>query len=129
MRDREFEPPIGVINTCGVPESGSRIDIQRSTSSYNFFVILYFAELQKLTSTDSRVFNIRLNDRHFYGPFQPEYLKLTTIKGHITTQPNGEFSISITKATGSTLPPILNAVEVYTVKPITELATAGENGT
>ncbi|GAB4842349.1 hypothetical protein Ancab_012319 [Ancistrocladus abbreviatus] len=87
-----------------------------------FHIFLHVAELVKLQGNQSREFNITFNSRHLYGPYVPLYLTADTI---YTTKPlsGPRLTFTIMKTERSTLSPILNAVELYMVKQLSQVTT------
>ncbi|CAA6663844.1 unnamed protein product [Spirodela intermedia] len=70
---------------------------------------MYFAELRRLKTNETREFIIYAGDGLFYGPYTPRFLK--------------------TEATGnSTLPPMINALEAFTVRRLTLMPTNVSEG-
>ncbi|XP_047339657.1 probable LRR receptor-like serine/threonine-protein kinase At4g29180 [Impatiens glandulifera] len=86
-----------------------------------FYVYLYFAELEQLRN-QSRVFNVSWNGKHLFGPISPRFRYAETAWS-LTGLVAKEHRISIYRTGNSTLPPILNAIEVYTLKPLQGLLT------
>ena len=99
-------------NTSNPLVYGFANDYGQENQSY--YVFVYFAELQKLKAKQYRAFNIFQNDELWYGPLAPDFLSATTIS---STSPvamtDGNYTFSFVKLENSTLPPILNAVEIY----------------
>ncbi|KAB2612917.1 LRR receptor-like serine/threonine-protein kinase [Pyrus ussuriensis x Pyrus communis] len=117
----EYQPPSVVMGTAATPKS--------SNDAFNIFwgswddtevhhVYLHFAEVEKLQPNQSRQFNITTNGELCHGTLAPDYLSTTTI--FCTAESLGGSGVknnfSIIKTGNSTLPPILNAYEVYKVK-------------
>ncbi|CAL9059867.1 unnamed protein product [Musa banksii] len=126
-QDDGFRVPIRVMRTFVTPSNGSNINIPWDMTpdpTIQQHIVLHLAEIQLLRSNESRIFDI-LNEKLWYGAFSPRYLQTDHI---FTTEPINQRSnmIRISKAANSTLPPILNAIEVYQVKSFSELAT--DNG-
>lgn len=92
------------------------------------YIYLHFAELENLQPNQPRLFNIFLNGKLWEGSFVPRYLSTTTV----TNIPDGEigqqFQIWINQTETSTLPPILNAVEFYTLKQFLQGQIDQEDG-
>ncbi|PRQ51195.1 putative non-specific serine/threonine protein kinase [Rosa chinensis] len=87
-------------------------------------IYMHFAEIEKLQANESRQFNITFNGEPFYGPSSPGYMSATTIYSREAWSPTGQYiNFSIFKDENSTLPPILNAYEIYMVKPAPQSAT------
>ncbi|OMO66428.1 hypothetical protein COLO4_30556 [Corchorus olitorius] len=93
-----------------------------STNPKNqFYVYLHFVEIQELGANQSREFNVFINGELWLGPYRPRYLKVDTA---FSITPLSAGLISIERTENSTLPPILNAMEIYTVLEFLELQTA-----
>ncbi|KAF4362054.1 hypothetical protein F8388_023906 [Cannabis sativa] len=83
-------PPI-VMNNAAVPidKDGSlRFNVSSSDKNIGYYVYLHFAELQLIKPNESRAFNFYVNGQ-------------------------SQYNFSLTKLQNSTLPPILNAIEIY----------------
>ncbi|KAB2612920.1 LRR receptor-like serine/threonine-protein kinase [Pyrus ussuriensis x Pyrus communis] len=117
----EYQTPSVVMGTAATPKS--------SNDAFNIFwgssddtevhhVYLHFAEVEKLQPNQSRQFNITTNGELCHGTLAPDYLSTTTI--FCTAESLGgsgvQNNFSIIKTGNSTLPPILNAYEIYEVK-------------
>ncbi|KAI9107873.1 hypothetical protein K1719_021209 [Acacia pycnantha] len=86
-----------------------------------YYTYFYFAETQKLEANQIREFNAFLNgDLISSNPISPSYLEATYYIS-ATTEP--WFNIWINKTGRSTLPPILNAIEIYMVKDLSQSQT------
>lgn len=92
-----------------------------------FYVYMYFAELQELKANESRAFNITLNGDLFYGPLIPDYLNVTTIFSPAGVT-GGNFTFSIVQLENSTLPPIFNGIEIYTLVDFSKSETEQDDG-
>ncbi|RRT71050.1 hypothetical protein B296_00001374, partial [Ensete ventricosum] len=125
----DFQVPVRVMRTFVTPSNGSNINItwvMPLDPTIQQHIVLHLAEIQLLRSNESRIFDIFLNDKLWYGAFSPRYLQTDHI---FTMEPNKRSNmIRISKAVNSTLPPILNAIEVYQVKSLSELATDNGDG-
>ncbi|KAM7254633.1 hypothetical protein ACFE04_004013 [Oxalis oulophora] len=97
-----------------LPFEGRGIDFPKE-----LYVFMYFEELVELVRTDNRSFNILLDGEPVYGPVAPELLSVNIVN------PTMPFSntFSLFKTETSTLPPILNAIEVYSVKNLSQVET------
>ncbi|CAN6706361.1 unnamed protein product [Malus baccata var. baccata] len=80
--------------------------------STQYYIFIHFAELQLLEADQSRSFNITLNGDYLYGPVVPAYLSTFTVFSN-SSLTGGNYSFSLVQTEDSTLPPILNAIEVY----------------
>ncbi|KAK2352978.1 putative LRR receptor serine/threonine-protein kinase [Trifolium repens] len=71
-----YEPPVIVMNTAVTPVNESAPlqyywDADDVTDEY--YLYLYFNEVEELTASDTRAFNITVNDEFWYGPVIPKY--------------------------------------------------------
>lgn len=94
------------------------------------YAYMYFAELQTLRANDKREFDMTLNGRYLLGRYSPKLLQAETIK--INTEPNqcdgGECLLQLVKTLNSTLPPLLNAMEVFTEIDFSQVETNDDDG-
>ncbi|EOA38977.1 hypothetical protein CARUB_v10011410mg [Capsella rubella] len=95
-------------------------------STTRFHIYLHFAELQTLLANETREFNVFLNGKHFYGPYSPNKFSI----GSMSTQPEstltckgGSCLLQLVKTTKSTLPPLINAIELFTVVEFPQIET------
>ncbi|KAF5931981.1 hypothetical protein HYC85_028152 [Camellia sinensis] len=91
------------------------------TNSISFYVYLHFCELEKLQDNAVREFDILLNWNSWVKSVIRSYLKTNTS--------SKESPRSIERTKRSTLPPILNAMEFYVEKDMSELPTDAEDCT
>ncbi|RWR78180.1 putative LRR receptor-like serine/threonine-protein kinase [Cinnamomum micranthum f. kanehirae] len=92
-------------------------------SSAQYHVYLHFAELELLGHDMMREFTVCCGDSCYGEPVRPEYLVTTTIQIPQPLSGQGDYSCSIEKTLNSTLPPILNALEIFTILQLTEKPT------
>ncbi|CAA6672950.1 unnamed protein product [Spirodela intermedia] len=117
--------PAEVLRTATVAES-----LTFSFSSdpqEKLYVFMYFAELQRLGSNETREINVFSSGELWYGPYRPKYMTaeiLYTFRPGTGTSHN--YTLLATE--NSTLPPIINAREVYSLKQLEELPTGGRDG-
>ncbi|XP_050285770.1 probable LRR receptor-like serine/threonine-protein kinase At1g05700 isoform X2 [Quercus robur] len=124
-----FQLPSVVMSTAVTPLTtndsiGLYWSPDNATSQYYFY--MHFAEIEKLQANQSREFNIFLNGKSWYKALSPSYLVATTIfSPTYRTKPDNEtyFQIWINKTETSTLPPLLNAIEIYTVNQLLQAQT------
>ncbi|XP_019436214.1 PREDICTED: probable LRR receptor-like serine/threonine-protein kinase At4g29180 [Lupinus angustifolius] len=120
-----YRAPSEVIKTAARPRNGSdTLEFSWSSNdpSWKFYVYLYFAEVEHLKKTQLRKFNVSWNGSPLFEPFVPSYLYATTLSNSKSLVAN-EHRISIHKTADSTLPPILNVVEIYVVRQMDALPT------
>lgn len=128
-----YDVPSAVMQTAATPVNGSRIDFSWDSSdpsvniSSRYFFIFYFAELQSVASNALRQFDIIVNNSTWNSkPYTPPFLFADSISG--TVQGQERYTISLVAIKNATLPPILNAMEMYLIKPISETATDPVDG-
>ncbi|KAK9281052.1 hypothetical protein L1049_003944 [Liquidambar formosana] len=80
--------------------------------NFQYYIYMHFAEL---VDNQYREFNISLNGNSWVDQLVPQYLSTTT--AYTRTPANAEnFEFSLQKTQNSTLPPLINAMEIYVVK-------------
>ncbi|KAJ4896672.1 Leucine-rich repeat protein kinase family protein [Raphanus sativus] len=81
------------------------------------YIYMHFAEIQNLGNNEIREYNITYNgDQVWESFFRPGKLNITTIISPTAlSSPDGIFNFTFTMTKNSTLPPLINALEVYTV--------------
>ncbi|KAM0826257.1 hypothetical protein ACQ4PT_069007 [Festuca glaucescens] len=122
-----YDVPSSVIQNAATVNS-SRMDFSWDPSdtsvdiSSKYFFVFYLAELQNVPSNAVRQFDIIVNNKTWNTqPYTPTYLFANYFSGIVDGMAN--FRVSLVSTKNATLPPILNAMEMYLVKPITEVAT------
>ncbi|VAI43875.1 unnamed protein product [Triticum turgidum subsp. durum] len=122
-----YDVPPSVMQNAATVNS-SRIDFSWNPSdpsaniSSKYFFIFYFAELQHVPSNVVRQFDIIVNNKTWNRrPYTPTFLFTNYFSGVV--QGMESYSVSLVATKNATLPPILNAMEMYLVKPITAVAT------
>ncbi|XAR49973.1 Non-specific serine/threonine protein kinase [Bertholletia excelsa] len=91
--------------------------------SVQYFFFWHFAELELLRSNQIREFNMYINDELWEPPFRPEYLRSTTIYNALPKTSSASYKFSIRRTNNSTLPAIINALEVYKVIQLGQVKT------
>ncbi|PNT06431.2 hypothetical protein POPTR_013G030100v4 [Populus trichocarpa] len=97
--------PDDVYDRIWVPESGDK-----KTAIY---MNLYFSEVTDLDTTQKRSFRIYIDNNPKSEPIIPPYGKVTEMLINYTASSNTSFSLVSTL--DSTLPPLINAMEVFSV--------------
>jgi hypothetical protein len=127
-----YDVPSAVMQSAATV-NGSRIDFSWGSSdpsvniSSSYFFVFYFSELQNVRSNALRQFDIIINNKTWNTqPYTPQFLFADSFSGIV--QGLASYSVSLVATKNATLPPILNAMEMYLVKPITEVATDPGDG-
>ncbi|GJM89514.1 hypothetical protein PR202_ga05715 [Eleusine coracana subsp. coracana] len=123
LDDDIFEAPSKVMQTAITPRNASMniefywdSEPQPKDPTPGYIGILYFSELQLLPSNVVRQFYINLNGQLWYPRgMTPDYLYSDSISNDNPVRDNARYNISINATANSTLPPIINAVEVFSV--------------
>ncbi|MCH88606.1 receptor-like protein kinase, partial [Trifolium medium] len=88
-----------------------------------YYLYTHFDEVEKLAANETRAFNINVNGGLMYGPVIPVYQKAITIISKTPFTGASIYQVSLSKTENSTLPPILNAIEIYKVKDFSQSET------
>jgi hypothetical protein len=100
--------------------------IWESPNEYDqYYLYMHFSEVQELEANKTREFNINVNDKFWHGPIAPVYQEVTTIS---IPPPFTGATITLSKTETSTLPPILNAFEIYKVEDFSQSKTQQDDG-
>jgi hypothetical protein len=130
-----FDKPSPVLRSAVTPVNGTRMDFSWNSDpaldngNSTYLLLLYLAELQKVPSNALRQFDIVVDKGTGNGSqqsFTPKYLSAELVKRMV--QGSGQHTVSLVATPEATLPPILNALEIYSVKPMTEIATNDADG-
>ncbi|CAA0384665.1 unnamed protein product [Arabidopsis thaliana] len=114
-----FNLPHAVVTTAAIPTNASE-----SMTYTNFlpfpsdkiFYFLHFSEVQVLGANETREFDILLNGKFIAESYRPEYMQpKTVLNSYPVTCGEGKCMFELRKTERSTLPPLLNAVELYIV--------------
>lgn len=113
----QIDPASGPMRFFWVPQDPST----------QFYVYMHFAELQQLKANESRAFNITFNGDLLYGPVSPEYLFTNTI--YTTSSLSSKnMTFALVPIENSTMPPILNAIEVFSLMDFSKPETDQGDG-
>ncbi|CAD5335357.1 unnamed protein product [Arabidopsis thaliana] len=127
--DNKYVPPEDALKTAATPTNASEPLTIKWTNSDNpnaqYYVYRHFAEIQDLRANDIREFNMLWNGVAMSpDPEIPTKLKVNTI---YSKSPRfcdeGKCIFQLIRTNRSTLPPLLNAFEVYTVIQFPQLET------
>jgi hypothetical protein len=121
-----YEPPAIVMNTAATSVNESDPlqyywDADDVTDEY--YLYLHFNEVEELTASDTRAFNITVNDKFWYGPVIPKYGAVFSVFSTGPLTQAARYNVTLSKTEDSTLPPILNALEIYKIKDFSESET------
>ncbi|XP_014499513.1 LRR receptor-like serine/threonine-protein kinase IOS1 [Vigna radiata var. radiata] len=112
-----YKPPAIVMSTAATPSNVSAPLVIRwkpADPTEQFYVYLHFMEIQELATNETREFNILENGKLRFSKFSPRNLLVNTL--YSSSPSSGkEIIYSLEKTENSTLPPIINALEIYSV--------------
>ncbi|KAM0855771.1 hypothetical protein ACQ4PT_049558 [Festuca glaucescens] len=134
ISDSGFNAPSVVLQSAATPLNGTQLDfswspdpsINNDDSSTAYLLLLYFAELQQLPSNALRQFDILVASWSGSQSYSPKYLFPEVVE-RMVIQGSGQITVSLVATPDATLPPTVNAFEVYSVRQMTELATDNED--
>jgi hypothetical protein len=91
---------------------------------------MHFAELQLIDTNAVREFYVNINGKPWYysSGYTPVYLNSAAAYDSVPSRYSSSYNVSINCTASSTLPPIINAVEVFSVIPTTNLGTEYQDG-
>jgi Malectin-like domain len=124
----DFDVPLGVMQTAAITSSIPEplfINMTAGTK-YSTHYVLHFAEIQNMSSTDRREFNISVRGylmEKGYIPLPQKYSMEVYIDGSCI-----DYSVSLDATSNSTLPPLLNAIELYKIILPLQVPTDGADG-
>ncbi|XP_047153304.1 LRR receptor-like serine/threonine-protein kinase IOS1 [Vigna umbellata] len=116
LNENDYKPGATIMSTAVEPENDSaplviRWEPQQETDQ--FYVYMHFTEIQVLTTNQTRQFNI-MNGESWFQECSPEYHGMNTIYS-ISGTSGKEIKFSLERTKNSTLPPIISAIEIYSV--------------
>jgi Malectin-like domain len=128
-----FEVPSAIFQTAVTPVNSSQLmfywDTDPLEQDPGYLANLHFSEIVNLTNNATREFNITINDAMWYnGSFTPEYLTANAIYGSRPIHGFQRYNVTLTATTNSTLPPILNAVELFIAMSVSDIPTDSGDG-
>lgn len=134
--DDNFEVPSVVMQTAVTPLNASmNLEIfltpnpQPQNPSPGYFVIMHFSELQFLPSNDKRQFYISINSMQLPEPVSLYYLGTGSVSNEKVPYRHNKYNISMYATANSTLPPVISAIEFFSVISTTSIATDSQDGT
>ncbi|XP_039800173.1 putative leucine-rich repeat receptor-like protein kinase At2g19210 [Panicum virgatum] len=130
-----FEVPTKVLQTAITPRNASDNiefswdpDPQPKDPTPGYVANLHFSELELLPGNASRQFYVNLNGKPWFPkPYSPVYLVSDTIFNSNPVRGFPHYNVSINATANSTLPPMINAVEVFSVIPTTNVGTDSQD--
>ncbi|CAL9234758.1 unnamed protein product, partial [Arabidopsis halleri] len=113
-----YETPKLALATAATPLNDSLpIEIRWFTTppTAAVYLYLYFAEIQALRANETREFDIYFNNNFNYSAFSPVKLEQRTITFLPVQCPGGLCTLRLVRTKKSTLPPLINAMEAFSI--------------
>ncbi|XP_008447575.2 putative leucine-rich repeat receptor-like serine/threonine-protein kinase At2g19230 [Cucumis melo] len=121
-----FIPPQSVMTSAATPVNATapmEFNWISQDETSKFYVFMFFSEIQKLKPNESRVFEILLNGK----PWTKGQISLPYLQGVVsystTALTGGTYDFALVRASNSTHPPLLNAIEIYKVIDFSQSST------
>ncbi|GAU24781.1 hypothetical protein TSUD_356110 [Trifolium subterraneum] len=121
-----YKPPAIVMSTAVTPVNDSapvQFNFDAENVNQQIYTYLHFNEVEKLAENETRAFNITVNGELLYEFVVPVYRSADTIFSPTPLTGATKYIFTLSKTESSTLPPILNGVEVYKVKNFSQSET------
>ncbi|WZY94682.1 hypothetical protein YC2023_067011 [Brassica napus] len=85
-------------------------------STTQFYIYMHFAEIQSLQANETREFSVLVNGDPMHERYSPKPLSTETLS-YFTPQQcdKGNCIVELLRTSKSTLPPLINAIEIYMV--------------
>lgn len=98
-------------------------------STTQFYIYMHFAEIQSLQANETREFSVLVNGDPMYERYSPKPFSIETLS-YFTPQQcdQGNCTVELLRTSKSTLPPLINAFEIYTVIDLPLLETNQDDG-
>ncbi|KAL0647076.1 hypothetical protein Bca4012_045367 [Brassica carinata] len=117
--ENDYDPPNAALTSAAIPTNSNLPLMINWTSSIvdnQYYFYTHFAEIQELQTNDTREFSIVWNGEVLQRQFIPPKFSAFTIYSPSPIICEGrECSLQLIRTNRSTLPPLINALEVYTV--------------
>ncbi|CAI0540066.1 unnamed protein product [Linum tenue] len=126
----DFNLPSKVMKTATRPTDENKplsFELNTREATLDFYIYMHFAELEALQEGESRVFDISLNGIVLRRNVVPSYLHSTTITSPQSVR-GSKLNFLLSKSMNSTHPPILNALEVFVIRPFWQSPTDQADG-
>ncbi|XP_034696852.1 putative leucine-rich repeat receptor-like serine/threonine-protein kinase At2g19230 [Vitis riparia] len=128
LSENQFKLPAKVMETAVKPVNGTSLDfyLDGIDSSQEFYVYLHVAEIETLVQGQIREFTVSVNKETISSAIQPRYMIADTYFTQSSLS-GSELNFSLSQTNQSTLPPIMNALEIYMIKEFVQLPTEQRN--
>ncbi|XLQ98801.1 hypothetical protein S83_065000, partial [Arachis hypogaea] len=120
-----FKPPAVVLKTAATPKNATAsLDFHweddfadnNNGAQHQYYFYLHFTELQQLGANQTRSFNVTINGLPYWENVGLTYASELTRYTRGPSYEGKRHHISLFRTESSSLPPIINALEIYLVK-------------
>ncbi|KAH9665571.1 protein kinase domain-containing protein [Citrus sinensis] len=129
--ENDWQLPLTIMRTAVRPANASINSLsfywKTSTPESQYYIFLHFAEVEGRQENQTREMSIYSNGKLWYGPFVPYTFFTTTLVSIYPSKGSERIDFSINKTENSTLPPILNAEEIYLAKEFPSSLTSQQD--
>lgn len=126
------DPPNAAMRTAIQSESPSDpilLSFNLTEFARPLYIALYFTEVSKLNPRQNRTFDIYISGQDFNLQLSPVYQKCNEVHGYVVPTPGmSKIILSLVPSENSNMPPILNAMELFTVSETVSSGTAPQDG-
>ncbi|KAH7565379.1 hypothetical protein JRO89_XS09G0198700 [Xanthoceras sorbifolium] len=120
--DSGYQQPSAVMSTAVIPACSDSLTLSWKTcNGFQYYVYMHFSELQPQINNQTRQIYIYANGKSWYNG--PRFLYYLSAKTVFSSSPMSNLEFSINKTEESSLPPMLNAIEIYQLKEFPQLLT------
>ncbi|XP_056866333.1 probable LRR receptor-like serine/threonine-protein kinase At1g07550 [Raphanus sativus] len=116
---KDYNPPQDVIKTAAVPANDSEpmtFSWTLDTSDDETYAYLYMADIQKMRNNDTREFDIIANGKVEFNPYSPMKFEVEVLFNRVPLKCEGGLCrVQLSRTRKSTLPPLMNALEIFQV--------------
>jgi hypothetical protein len=98
----------------------------QNANNLQLLPIFHFAEINQ--SNPNRRFDIYINNDRMFSNFSPSRFWVDSLYKNVQFMQNGYTYISLNKTASSSLPPLINAFELYSLVPMDNLTTDSDDG-
>ena len=128
-----YDIPKTVLKSAATPRNASEplfINWTPRPSNAQVYFYLHFAEIQTLEANEMREFDIIFGENFNRSGFRPLKLALSTVYNDVPMACDSRgCTLQLVRTSKSTLPPLINAIEAYTVMEFSPLETSLSDGT
>ncbi|KAL0865307.1 hypothetical protein Bca101_044425 [Brassica carinata] len=116
---KDYNPPQEVIKTAAIPANASEpmtFSWTLDTSDDETYAYLYMADIQKLRNNETREFDIIANGKVEFDPYSPMKFEVEVLFNRVPLKCEGGLCrVQLSRTRKSTLPPLMNALEIFQV--------------